>query len=99
MATKRTPINRPARRQITPAAVAAFRAMQAATTAEAYWDAHSVLHRELGLKPWHWPAIEHPDDQCPYPAGSTAAAEWQRRRDARPEAFALFEALAEAAAE
>jgi hypothetical protein len=90
MTTKRTPIARPQRSRITPVAVAAFVAMEDATTDEERNDAHSALHDALGLKPWEWPAIEHPDSVCPYPAGSAAARHW-------PEAMKLYEALKEAA--
>ena len=61
---------------------------------EEWQRAHNVLHDELGLKPWEWPAVEHPESVCPYPAGSPAAAQWQR--DER--GVALYRELEEAAA-
>lgn len=64
---------------------------------EEWWAAHNVLHGLLGLKTWWWPAFEYPDATCPYPAGSHAARQWQRNRDARPEKFELYRALQEAA--
>ena len=64
---------------------------------ERWWLAHKVLHDALGLQPWQWPAFEYPDAVCPYPDGCEAAKHWQRRRDERPEAFELYEALVEAA--
>ena len=73
--------------------------MEAATTDDAWAAAHSDLHRALRLRPWQWPAVEYPDAECPYPAGCAAAKNWQRRRDERPEAFALYRALRDAAAQ
>jgi hypothetical protein len=40
-----------------------------------------MLHDELGLFPWQWPAFEYPDALCPYPDGCEAAKQWQRKRD------------------
>ena len=97
MATKRTPLNRGPRHRITPEAVEAFRAMQAADTDEEWTEAHGRLHDALGLPPWEWYAIEDPAWRCPYPAGSWAAIKWHADRKARPHAFALFAALVEAA--
>jgi hypothetical protein len=65
---------------------------------DAWWEAHSQLHDELGLKPWQWPAFEYPDEANPYAAFSNAARDWTHRRAARPEAFALFRELRAAAA-
>jgi hypothetical protein len=75
MPTKRTPINRPLRTKVTPEALAAFRTMQRLERrctckddnndcpACVQWgEQHSILHSELQLKPWQWPAYEHPDD-------------------------------------
>jgi hypothetical protein len=39
---------------------------------QAWYDAHDVLHTELRLKPWEWPALP----RCPFPPGSAAAREW-----------------------
>jgi hypothetical protein len=97
MPTKRTPLRRDMRRKITPEAVEAFRRMEAAAEADEWWEAHSVLHKELALPPWRWPAFEYPDAVCPYPTGSPAAKNWQANRDGSPEAFELYRALKAAA--
>ena len=104
MTAKRTPIRRPPRRHIRPAAIAAFRRMQALeeqctctpTNDECpacveWWRLHDLLHDELRCKPWQWPAIEHPNDVCPYPPSTGAAQWWQQ-------AQALYRLLDEAAA-
>jgi hypothetical protein len=45
---------------------------------ERWWDLHSRLAQILpGIRPWHWPVIESPRAQCPYPDGSYAAAQWR----------------------
>lgn len=90
MSTKRTPLARPQRSKITPVAIAAFVAMEDATTDEERNDAHSALHDALNLKPWEWPAIAAPGEACPYPAGSAAAMHW-------PDAVKLYEELTKAA--
>jgi hypothetical protein len=77
MPTKRTPINRATKTRLSPIALDAFRRMQTAPTDDEWWSHHSILVRELRLKPWQWPAVEHPDAQCPYPVGSYAAQHWQ----------------------
>src|SRR3954470_6284501 len=46
-------------------------------TCDEWWRVHSVLHNELGLRPWEWPAVEHPDAASPYPAGSYASEHWK----------------------
>jgi hypothetical protein len=56
---------------------------------DGWWAAHNVLHRALALKPWEWPAVQDPNETCPYPAGSYAAARW--RLDER--AVALWQQL------
>jgi hypothetical protein len=61
----------------------------------AEWYAQQeILCRELSLPPWRWPAVEHPQAQNPYPAGSPAAA-WQPKEEAR----ALWRLFDEAASE
>ena len=83
--------------QITPGALDAFRKMEAPNcTSDDWWAAHSILHDELKLKPWDWPAFEHPDEKCPYPDGCEAARHWQAQRDGRPEAFELYRELVRA---
>ena len=84
--------------QISPEAVGAFKRMEAAKTSDEWWAAHSILHDELKLKPWEWPAFEVPGADCPYPAGTHAARYWADTRARRPEAFELYRALLEAAA-
>jgi hypothetical protein len=111
MGTKRTPIHRDTRQQITPAAVEAFREMEKLRTqcgcllmkqgrrcsaCGEWWKQHSILHDAVGAKPWQWPCFLDPDDDNPYPAGSPAAAEWDKERAQRPEAFELFGLLWEA---
>jgi hypothetical protein len=59
---------------------------------EVWWRAHKVLHSALALRPWEWPAIQDPEEPCPYPAGSYAAGRW--RLDER--AVALWQQLEEA---
>jgi hypothetical protein len=44
---------------------------------ERWWELHSQLHDELQCKPWHWPAIENPDVENPYPPGSAAHQRWK----------------------
>jgi hypothetical protein len=98
MSTKRTPLRRDTRRQITPEAADLFRQMEAlklrCTRAPIDWKGacwkqdscaacderqrlQGELHSALALKPWEWPAYQHPDSVCPYPAGSHAAQHWK----------------------
>ena len=56
------------------------------------------FYRELGQKPWQWPCVEDPRDECPYPKGSVAAEQWRRDRESHPERFELFEELSRAIA-
>jgi hypothetical protein len=60
-----------------------------------WWVQQGIICRELALKPWHWPAVEDPEMDNPYPEGSFAAAEW------RPNAAAcaLWRVFDEAASE
>lgn len=32
-------------------------------------EQHSILHHELKLPPWEFPAVENPDAESPYPEG------------------------------
>src|SRR5262245_2762384 len=89
MTAKRTPLKRPQRRQITPAAVALFRRIQATDDGDDWWRAHAALHAELRCKPWEYPCVVLPDEDCPYPKG-TSGAEWW------PTAQALYRLLAQA---
>jgi hypothetical protein len=52
-----------------------------------WWHLHAKLYSELKLAPWEWPAIEHPDAECDYTAGS-GGARWF------PQAQQLYRELA-----
>ncbi len=86
MATKRTPINRHHRRQITPAAIELFRQMKTAGTRAAWWAAHNQLHRELGCKPWQWPCVADPawNDPEAHPDALALWAELEAASDQAP---------------
>jgi hypothetical protein len=68
---------------------------------EEWWDLHERLHNMLDLPICQWPAFEHPDAQCPYPAGCYAAEDWHKRRASieRAAALELYAALKKAAEE
>src|SRR5262245_39980954 len=73
MTTERTPINRRRRGEVTLAALEAFRKMQRrlerrctcdddhreCRACEEWWQQQSILHDELRLKPWQWPAYQY----------------------------------------
>jgi hypothetical protein len=59
----------------------------------ARWTQQGIICRELALKAWRWPAVEHPQAENPYPEGSVAAASWRPDMEAR----ALWRLLDEAA--
>ena len=65
------------------------------TACEKWWQLHSELHDELGCRPWHWPCIENPHAESPYPPGSAADLAWKPNRRGQ----ALWKALAHAAYE
>jgi hypothetical protein len=91
MVTNRTPINRPPTTRVTPEAVEIFRKMREARDgSDQWWELHAKLHTKLKLKPWQWPAIEHPDNKCVYPGdgGAGGGARWF------PQAQALYRELA-----
>jgi len=44
---------------------------------EQWWEQHAILHGELQLAPWQWPAYQRPDAGPPYPEGSPAAKGWK----------------------
>jgi hypothetical protein len=92
MTTKRRPLKPSPVRRITPEALEAFRNMQLCSTSAEWWEWHAILHRALGLKPWQWPAIEHPESAAPYPAGSPAAFAWKPDLEARERYRTLEEA-------
>ena len=51
---------------------------------ERWWGLHSRLAQLLpGIRPWHWPVIQSPRAQCPYPEGSYAAAQWSPNETAQ----------------
>ena len=60
-----------------------------------WWTQQGILCSELALKPWHWPAVEHPQAENPYPERSAAASSWRPNVEAR----ALWRVLDEAASE
>jgi len=60
---------------------------------DAWWEAHSVLHKALRCEPWEFPCVENPNTVAPYPAGSPAGKNWQPDVEAQ----ARYRALAEAA--
>jgi hypothetical protein len=88
MPTNRTPRRRAAPGPyITAEAVEIFRRMRAVRNgSDAWWALHAELHDALGLRPWQWPAIEHPKSKCVYPP-STGGAAWY------PHAVALWQEL------
>ena len=59
-----------------------------------WWRQHSLLHDELRLEPWEWPAVEHPDAVSPYPEGSHAANNWKPDLEAQERYRALLEQAA-----
>ena len=57
---------------------------------------HSRLAQLLpGVRPWHWPVVEEPQAQCPYPEGSHAAARWRPNEQGQARWLELEVALAE----
>jgi hypothetical protein len=59
---RRSIINRAAKTTISPAAVEAYRDMEAAPKAsDQWWEAHNALHRALDTRPWFWPVQERDD--------------------------------------
>lgn len=86
MPTKRTPIHRHTRRQITPEALRLFRQLRAAETQEKWWAAHNALHRELGCKPWQWPCVASPawNDNGVRPEALALWAELEAASDQAP---------------
>ena len=57
---------------------------------------HRILHGELNLQPWQWPAIENPDAVSPYPPGSEAALNDKPDLEAQERCRMLERAAAEA---
>jgi hypothetical protein len=88
MPTKRTPINRPLRTKITPAAREAFRKMQrlerqctctgddddCPACAESK-EHNRVLFQDLRLRAWEWPVYTRPDDAEPYDRDDQSVAD------------------------
>jgi hypothetical protein len=48
-----------------------------------------------GIKPWHWPVIQSPNVQNPYPEGSYAAQHWEPNLIAQERHIELARLLAE----
>jgi hypothetical protein len=66
---------------------------------ERWWSLHSRLAQLLpGIRPWHWPVIQSPRVQGPYPEGSHAAAQWSPNETAQARWRELEAALAEGGA-
>jgi hypothetical protein len=63
----------------------------------AWWHWHRILHAELGLRPWQYPAIEKPGTASPFPAGSEADQGWSPDFTAQDRWRALRRAAREAA--
>jgi hypothetical protein len=85
MPTSRTPIRRHPETQITREALDTFVQLRRHNDypSERWWFWHNRLHDALGLPPWKWPAVEHPDSRCIYPKGSAAAKEWRPNEEGR----------------
>jgi hypothetical protein len=111
MTTKRIPIARPRRGQLMPEALDIFEAMKKlkctcppidfeganlCSGCELWWRLHSQLADLLpGIRPWHWPVIENPHAQCPYPEGSYAAVRWRPNEQGQARWRELEAAVAE----
>jgi hypothetical protein len=104
---KRTPLNRSPRIVISRRAVALYLRMRRCKCdrspdchgcrcagCKKWWGLHDELHRELGLKPWQWPAIVPPTY---YPDGTAMVPRVPSERMAVMEAR-LREAVKVAAA-
>lgn len=66
---------------------------------ERWWSLHSRLAQLLpGIRPWHWPVIQSPRAQGPYPEGSYTAAQWSPNETAQARWRELEAALAEGGA-
>jgi hypothetical protein len=65
MTAKRTPVKRPQRRRVSPAAVELFRQLRATEDKDEWWRLHNALHDELQCKPWEWPCVVAPDEKRP----------------------------------
>jgi hypothetical protein len=65
---------------------------------DTWWRLHARLADLLpGIRPWHWPVVQSPHVQNPYPEGSAAAKQWEPNRVAQERWRALdAAALAEA---
>ena len=53
------------------------------TACKQWWVEHRILHRELELPPWCYPAVERPGTPCPFPEGSAMANTWQLDHEAQ----------------
>jgi hypothetical protein len=68
------------------------------TACKQWWVEHRNLHRELGLTPWQYPAVEAPGTPCPFPPDSPAARDWQPDYEAEARWGQLFQAARSARA-
>ena len=86
MATRRTPLKRRARRQITDAAVDAFKLGErharngTEAPSEEFLDAFHRLHRALGLRPWESSPLDVDDAEPPawMFSNKTACDDWRQ---------------------
>jgi hypothetical protein len=93
LTTARTPIRKGSRFKITDEAIAIFRRMgqlpdcvcddSSCGSCEDYRHLHGQLCAVLKLPPHCWPAIAHPDEDCPFMPGTGGFVWW-------PEAQSLW---------
>jgi hypothetical protein len=87
--TRRTPIDRSRKPQITVAAIQLFKKMRYCRNENRWWQLHGALCDELATPAWAWPCIENPADGNPYPAGTANHTNWEPDEDARERWCAL----------
>jgi hypothetical protein len=101
--TRRSRIERSLRQRITPVALDAFRRLVAfeaqcvgppgcepykrCAACDAWWQQQGIIHRELSLRPWHFPAVEH-ENTGEWPANEAARALWRAFEQATRERVA-----------
>lgn len=100
MPSKRTPRRPRPKRVITAAAISLFEQLRLIEdeNSDQWGEIHGRLHTELRCRPWEWPCVSNPAAENPYPPGSFAAEQAQRRREQRPGAVELWRELEQAAA-
>lgn len=81
--TRRTPIDRSRKPQITITAIRLFERMRRCRDDDRWWALHGSLCDELGTWPWEWPAIENPAGGNPHPPGTANHASWEPDEEAR----------------